>query len=71
MSDMIACSFCAHTFSNNHSLIKIHCLPSPQKFLLYSIVYFPVERRVACGPANPLACSIRMRLTSWIVSGFP
>ena len=33
--------------------------------------YFESETLAFCGVDNPFACSIRMRLTSWIVSGFP
>ena len=33
--------------------------------------YFESKTLAFCGAGNPFACSIRIRLTSWIVSGFP
>ena len=33
--------------------------------------YFESKTLAFCGTGNPFACSIRIRLTSWIVSGFP
>ena len=39
--------------------------------VLLSLSYFEFETLAFCGAGNPFACSIRIRLTSWIASGFP
>jgi hypothetical protein len=73
VSDIIACSFrrVRITISNNQVLVRYGDLAPLPRWDLFFLSYFEFETLAFCGVDNPLACSIRIRLTSWIVSGFP
>ena len=52
-----------------HDLIK--SIASPFVLGSFFSAYFEFDTPALCGADNPLACSIKIRLTSWIASGFP